>query len=247
MRPLFICLLMVLLCLSGVTQAQMPPAGPPNGGGAGRPSGPPPGGGGGGRPDAPPPPNGGPGGPGGAQPPFPNENNGAPGGQGGPGGPGGPGGNGNGGAGGATFPADYASSFLLYAVVDRPDNVTRLLYIDADSLAAMQTGEPLPDGTQLVIEAYSATPGADGRLVAGGMLPLVHVMERVGGQWRFGSFTTAGVPADRSLPDERPRACADCHNDTRGFVFTRPQLNAFATSGVTQYFFCGEAGREPCN
>ena len=235
MRPLLICTLMVVLLMSGVAQAQMPPPGPPPNGGAGRPDGPPPNGGGRpGRPDGPP--NGG-----GQQPPPPNGNGGGPGGQ-------QPAPNGNGGTGGGlTFPANYASSFLLYAVVDRPDNVTRLLYINADSLAAMQTGQPLPEGTQIVIEAYNATPGDNGRLIAGDMIPFVHMMEQSGGRWRFASFTSAGTPADRSLPDERPRACVDCHNDTRGFVFTRPQLNAFATSGVTQYFFCGETGREPCN
>jgi hypothetical protein len=157
------------------------------------------------------------------------------------------GGGGNGGGGGAiAFPAGYANTFALYTVVDRPDNVSRLVYINRESLAALQAGQPLPNGTTLVIEAYNSTLGADGRLVRGALQTFIHVSQKIDGRWRFASFTANGAPADRSLVEERPGECVDCHNDTRDFVFTRPQINAFAASQTTQYLFCGLPGREPC-
>lgn len=148
---------------------------------------------------------------------------------------------------GVDFPAGYAGTFVQYAVVNRPDNISRLLYMQPASLAGVQSGRPLPDGTTLVIEAYNSSPGADGRLVRGDLLPFIHVAEKIGGQWRFASFTPEGARAERSLPDENPRACADCHAGVRDFVFSRVQIDAFATAQVMQSVVCGKPGRDPCN
>ena len=226
MRSIFVCSLMVLLLVSGVAMAQQ------RGGGGGRPPGGP---NGQGQPPAPPVGGDRPAGP----PPPPNGNN--------VGQPPAPQGGGAGRGGAIAFPTNYNSTFSLYAVVDRPDNVSRLLYIRPESLAAMQTGQPLPDGTKLVIEAYQSTVGADGTLVRGDLIPFIHVSEKINGRWRFASFSPAGVASDRTISDENPRTCAGCHDDIRGFVFSRPQLNAFAETQTVQYFYCGEAGREPCN
>lgn len=226
-RPILLCSLVVLLLISGVASAQQGGRGGRrgnNGGGQGGQQQPPPPNGNGGQGQQPPPP-----------PPG--------------GGNGGQGGNGGGNGGGTplSFPSSYASSFALYAVVDRPDNVSRLLYINPEALAAMQSGQPLPEGTTLVIEGYNSTVGADGKLVRGDLIPFIHVSEKINGRWRFASFSPAGTPSDPSLPDERPRTCAGCHNDVRDFVFSRVQLDGFAATQTVQYFFCGKTGRQPCN
>lgn len=146
-----------------------------------------------------------------------------------------------------SYPFGYAGAFAQYAVVDRPDNVARLIYIQPEAVAGLQSGRPLPEGTTLVIEAYNTSPGPDGRLVPGDLIPFIHVSQKIGGRWRFASFTPAGTRAPRDLPDENPRACADCHSGTRDFVFSRAQLDAFATEQVPQYVVCGKPGRDPCN
>ncbi|MCA9914029.1 MAG: cytochrome P460 family protein, partial [Anaerolineae bacterium] len=108
-----------------------------------------------------------------------------------------------------TLPANYRETFVVYAAVDRVDNVTRRLYIAPDALAQWMRGAALPDGTQIIIEAYDVRLGLSGtplRDDAGYFIPTeisgnIHMAEKRStwelqdlatssrvGDWNFASF-----------------------------------------------------------
>ncbi|MFN8449522.1 MAG: cytochrome P460 family protein [Anaerolineae bacterium] len=164
-----------------------------------------------------------------------------------------------------TFPQDYRETFDLYVTVDRPDAITRRIYINPAAVAALRAGDALPERTQIVVEAYAAARDANGNLlrddqghfVPAALDPAIHVGElrstwqiadlafsaHVGG-WNFGSFDDAsGGRYDEPLSD-----CFSCHDGAsrRDFVFTQPELQRYAQTGVTQYRYCPAPGRVPC-
>jgi hypothetical protein len=163
-----------------------------------------------------------------------------------------------------TLPADYRTSFIQYAVVDRPDGVTRTLYISPESYAALQSGAPLPNETRIVIEAFEGTPGENGRLVAGEMVPFIHMAEKREswqldelhtsakvGDWNFASFESeTGVPSDPNILSENLNDCFTCHDSsasaTRDFIFTRRTIDVFASTKTSQYIVCNQPERIPC-
>lgn len=163
-----------------------------------------------------------------------------------------------------TLPADYRTSFIQYAVVDRPDGLTRILYISPESYAALQQGAPLPEGTRIIIEAYAGTEGQDGRLIAGEMQPFIHMAEKRKswrldelhtsakvGDWNFASFEAAtGTEADPNIPGENLNDCFTCHDSsaspTRDFIFTRRNIDVFANTKTPQYIVCNQPERIPC-
>lgn len=163
-----------------------------------------------------------------------------------------------------TLPTDYRSSFIEYAVVDRPDGITRTLYISPESFAALQRGEPLPNGTRIVIEAFAGTPNDQGQLVAGDMIPFIHMAEKREswrldelhtsakvGDWNFASFESdTGVPSDPNTPGENLNDCFTCHDSnaspTRDFIFTRRDIDLFANTKTPQYILCNQPERIPC-
>ena len=83
------------------------------------------------------------------------------------------------------LPADYRQNYILYAIVDRADNVTRKLYTSSAAIDAVRAGLPFPEDTQFVIEAYDDALDANGQpmhdaqghLVAGAFVPEVHTSE----------------------------------------------------------------------
>ncbi len=62
------------------------------------------------------------------------------------------------------IPMDYASTYVKIATIDRYDNKTiRAVYMNPEAWAAAKPGEPLPDGTTLILEGRPAKLGADGQ------------------------------------------------------------------------------------
>jgi hypothetical protein len=162
------------------------------------------------------------------------------------------------------LPADYQDTFALYAAIDRPDSVTRRIYISPEAVDAVRNGSRLPERTQLIVEAYTATRDdeghilrdADGHLIPADLKPEIHIAElrstweiadlaasaNLGGL-NFASFDASGARTDEVLSE-----CFGCHDATasRGFLFTSSQLRRYATSGETQYTYCDLPGRVPC-
>ncbi len=145
-----------------------------------------------------------------------------------------------------TLPADYRETFVLYAAVDRVDNVTRRLYIEPNALAQWVRGDPLPDGTQLIIEVYDVRMGLNGlplqddlgRLIPTQIGGNIHMAEKRStwelqelatssrvGDWNFASFDAVTFESS----SENVNDCFTCHDTAhqRDFVFSRPLLAQF--------------------
>src|SRR5689334_874786 len=88
------------------------------------------------------------------------------------------------------LPRDYRTSFVQYATVDRSDNISRNIYISPESLAAVVAGEPLPEGTRIVIEAYSGERGDGGTVTQTTLLPFIHMAEKRD-DWQIADLKTA--------------------------------------------------------
>lgn len=163
------------------------------------------------------------------------------------------------------LPPDYRTRFFHYLTVDRVDLTVRHVYIAPDALAAVQRGEDLPDGTQIIIEAYHArtdlrgNPLRDeaGRYLPAQIFPAIHMMEKraswriedlatsIGaGRWNFETFD-----ARRYAPtSENRNDCFTCHDTAfrRDMVFSQANLRAAALDGQTRYVFCNLPARGNC-
>lgn len=163
------------------------------------------------------------------------------------------------------LPENYREEFIHFATVDRSDAKTRKLYINLEAMNALRAGDPLPDRTILIIEAYQAALGsggealrdAAGRLIADELVPEIHMAERRSawriedlaassrvGDWNFGAFDFETGAANRSELSD----CFSCHEgaSSRDFVFSLPELRAYARTGEVQYRTCGLPERIPC-
>jgi len=165
-----------------------------------------------------------------------------------------------------TLPANYRDTFQLYLIVDRPDETVRFLYIRPDILATLQSNQPLPYGSQLIIETYHARQDADGNLlydsnghlIAGEMFPNVHMMEKRDNwtieelpspigviDWNFTSFDARTMrPSDENRND-----CLTCHDSSafrRDLTFSRPIIERYLATGKVQYLFCNRINRGNC-
>lgn len=157
------------------------------------------------------------------------------------------------------LPPDYRDTFVNYATVDRSDGISRNLYISPGGMAAIAAGQPLPEGTMLIIEAYfSDGPDSAGRLTQDTFDPEVHMAEfrstwriedlaassHLGG-WNFGSFNydTGDVVAETPLND-----CFSCHEGAQRteFVFSDWMLDSYAQTNEPLYRYCPRPGRLPC-
>lgn len=163
------------------------------------------------------------------------------------------------------LPVNYRENLVLYAQVDRSDDITRKLYISPAALDAVRAGEDLPDYTQIVIEAYDAARDLlgnvlrdeNGYLIPGDFQPEVHMAEKRStwfiedlassshvGDWNFTALNfNTGAPTGESRAD-----CFSCHDgaDRSGFTFTTPQIERYAQTGEVQYRTCNLPGRFPC-
>lgn len=163
------------------------------------------------------------------------------------------------------LPENYREAFIHFATVDRSDAKTRKLYINLEAMNALRAGDSLPDRTILVIEAYQAALGsggevlrdAAGRFIADQLVPEIHMAERRStwriedlaassrvGDWNFGAFDFETGAANRSELSD----CFSCHEgaSSRDFVFSLPELRAYARMGEVQYRTCGLPERIPC-
>lgn len=163
------------------------------------------------------------------------------------------------------YPTNYRDDFILYTIIDRPDAITRKLYVSPDAVNALRLGQDFPERTQIVVEAYDAARDADGNplrdadghLVAGDLRPEVHVaevrstwkMEDLASSSRLGNFNFAAFDATTGGHNgEFIADCFSCHNQAAraGYVFTRSQLLGYVETGVAQYFYCSQPARVPC-
>lgn len=167
---------------------------------------------------------------------------------------------------GMVFPATYQDDFVLYLVVDRVDLTVRNIYAHPDAISAIEAGEELPFGTQIVIETWDALRDvfgnvqrdSAGHFIKGEMRPNVHVMEKrfdwtvedlpspIGViDWNFGSFDSETMrPSDENRND-----CLTCHDGgafRRDFVFSRSILSDFTENDDVQYLFCSLPRRGNC-
>lgn len=169
-------------------------------------------------------------------------------------------------SGAMTLPEDYKNVFVQYMTVDRIDNTVRKLYIHPEALEQVRRGQDLPDGTQLIIEAFSAQldengeaiRDSNGRFIPDEMIANVHVSEKrstwrredlattgTDVQWNFGSFTVDGA-----MTDENRNDCFTCHDANafrRDFAISRQMIDLFIeTGGRERYLFCPREGRASC-
>jgi hypothetical protein len=129
------------------------------------------------------------------------------------------------------LPPDWEGRFIRYATVDRADRgIIRHLYANPEAVAAARPGQPLPDGTLLIMADTRARLGADGRPLLdqqGRMIPVpgwiaIAVQERRAG-WgegyppdlRNGAWEYARFNADGSRNEGPVRACFTCHLQAR--------------------------------
>lgn len=165
-----------------------------------------------------------------------------------------------------SLPENYQEEFILYMVVDRIDATVRFLYTRPDVLENIETGEPLPFGTQIIIETYHAQTDLqgnvlkdeNGRFIAGEQFPNVHMMEKrddwtveelpspIGAiDWNFTSF----VGETGLVSDENRNDCMACHDGAafrRDLIFSRRILDRYASTEDVQYLFCNRPRRGNC-
>jgi len=136
------------------------------------------------------------------------------------------------------FPAGYQDGFVRYLDVDRPDRkIKRLFYVNPAALEAAKAGDPLPDGTVLIMEDHpvelageAPRRDAKGRFIATPEVTNVFVMEKQpgwgeaypadtrNGDWDYAWFDAAGT-LKHSDP-ERYAGCFNCHQSRAGRDFT---------------------------
>lgn len=163
------------------------------------------------------------------------------------------------------YPADYRDNFVYFLTVDRLDATVRDLYINPEALEELRRGNPLPEDTIIVIEAYHAEldeDGApitspDGRYIKAAPFEMLHVAHRRSnwadadfpgvvraGRWNFGSFdVNSGQRFDEDLA-----ACFNCHQAMANtdFLYSAEHLINYLRTGQPQYLYCNLRQRVPC-
>ena len=139
------------------------------------------------------------------------------------------------------FPEGFATSFVRYETVNKPDRkppTVRFLYVNREALEAAEAGQPLPHGTVIVMEDHLARlddQGAPMATAGGDFIPTdeitnIFVQEkRAGwgaeypaetrnGEWEYGWFLADGSPK----PDATFDRCFECHKgvEDQDFNFT---------------------------
>jgi cytochrome c553 len=141
-----------------------------------------------------------------------------------------------------SFPEGYKESFTKYHTISFPaTRQVRYYYANKVAVAAAKAGKPLPDGSVLFAEVYSAKLGADGKPVMGGdgffvaeKLVAYTAMARAAGwgkdipemlrneNWNYAVFTTD----KQHRPGVNQAECLACHKplDNVSYTFTLKQL-----------------------
>ncbi len=128
----------------------------------------------------------------------------------------------------------YDRPFAHYATVSRSDGSFRQMFVNEAAIASIQPGEPLPDGTLIVMETWYSPEN----------LGTVFVKQKQNGEWQYGSFSP-----DR--PDYRMRFSGSCHSchapfPETDFTLTKPLLEAALQTRQVQTAYCDRPGRTPC-
>ena len=128
------------------------------------------------------------------------------------------------------LPADYQTGFVNYLDVDRLDrNRVRKMYVNPEALEAAMAGEPLPDGTVLIMEDHDAVLGTDeqpafdenGRMMPQEAVGNIFVMEKNAGwttdngNWDYAWYLADGSPR----PEADFAGCFACHANRAGSDF----------------------------
>lgn len=135
------------------------------------------------------------------------------------------------------YPQGYGTAFVRYLQVDRPDRPgTRFMYMSRPAFDAARPGEPLPDGTVLVMEDHAVrvddagrpVRDAQGRFIATDAVTNVFVMEKRSGwgadrppesrngDWDYAWFEPDGARKAGKTMD----GCFACHANRAGRDFT---------------------------
>lgn len=166
-----------------------------------------------------------------------------------------------------SFPRDYRISLVKYAVVDRVDGFSRDLYVSRDALEALKRDPrltELPAGSLLALDVHSARmlgrdrktgsprfeADPDGHLVRSKDDRVLHLMQKIqpgfGSQnWAFGGFDPLTTdPLKLQLPGD----CLLCHQAAvvSDMTFSMSLLKRFVETGVVQYGYCSQPGRQVC-
>ena len=129
------------------------------------------------------------------------------------------------------LPADWQTRFIRYTTVDNAARkIIRNIYVNPESFAAARPGQPMPDGTFLIMADQRARVGADGdplRDTSGRFIPepgwiAIGVQQRNPG-WgqgypahlRNGDWEYARFNGDGSRNNASVEACFACHIGTR--------------------------------
>lgn len=129
----------------------------------------------------------------------------------------------------------YDRTLAHYATVSRSDGSFRQMFVNEEAIADIQPGEPLPDGTLLVMETWYSPEN----------LGTVFVKQKQNGEWQYGSFSP-----DR--PNYQMRFSGSCHSchapfPETDFTLTKPLLEAALQTRQVQTAYCDRAGRTPCD
>lgn len=128
------------------------------------------------------------------------------------------------------FPQGFEKVYALYGVIDRPDTKqVRYYYVDRASLKAAKYGQPMPDGTTLVLAFKKAKVDANGEPVLdknGRMIPegdvtrvavqkkgngwgADHNEKQQNGDWEYAEFKADG---SRNTDIKSYDNCFGCHS-----------------------------------
>ena len=145
---------------------------------------------------------------------------------------------------GVTFPESYKTDFTKYHTISFPDRrQVGYYFANGTALAAAKAGRPLPDGSVIFAEVWSAkldadkkpVSGTDGQFVADQLLAYIAMEREPGwgrdfpdmlrnGDWNYAVFTPAKAPR----PGVNQAECLACHKpqDQASYVFTLKELAA---------------------
>ncbi len=143
---------------------------------------------------------------------------------------------------GISFPTDFQTQLIKYAVVERPDGLIRDEFASQDVIDAARDGKPIPVGSMLVIQAfYGSSLGRLGQ-------QNVHVMVKQNSSdnaWAFAAFNPDGSVE----PNMDLSVCKQCHSSAvigRDSIFSFALLQNFITTGKPGFAYCSFPARIPC-
>ena len=141
------------------------------------------------------------------------------------------------------FPSNYQQNFVHYASVACPNSrIVRQMYANSIAMNAAKENNPLPDGSVIVMETYSAIADANGRLTPT-RLNNVFIREKQSGfgrehsetlrngNWKYAWYSPTGSKVSSS-----ESSCLSCHTRVRNrdYVFTLPDLVTAAQTNELQ-------------